>query len=128
MRAGRCLTPASDWDELAQKWGQCPTSRRPCARDVRSRSIMQMRIARPQILLSLGLVSSLLALSGCAEAKFCDNMRKHYGEDQDDCEEDALPEVKAQCENANEVFACVAKAGDKEAADKCGEVCKRKEK
>lgn len=82
-----------------------------------------MRIARPQILLSLGLVSSLFALSGCAEAKFCDNMRKHYGESMDDCEEDALPEVKAKCSNANEVFACINKAGDKKAANECIEVC-----
>lgn len=88
-----------------------------------------MRIARTtQLLAGLGLVSSLLALSGCAEAKFCDNMRKHYGEDMDDCEEDALPEVKAQCSNADEVFACVNKAGDKEAADKCQKVCEEKDK
>lgn len=69
-----------------------------------------------------GLCLSLFAASGCsAEAKFCDKMRSLYGDEMDDCEEDALPEIKAQCKDPDAVFKCVAKASDKEAADKCYE-------
>lgn len=74
---------------------------------------------------------SALSVSGCKsdEDKFCDHMRELYGDKMDDCEKDALPEVKAKCENADEVFKCAVGASDKKAADKCyKETCKKKKK
>lgn len=65
---------------------------------------------------------SILTTTSCsAEAKFCDKMRSLYGEEMDDCETDALPEVKQQCTDPDAVFTCIAGASDKAAADKCWE-------
>ena len=69
-----------------------------------------------------------LSLSACAsDAKFCDKMREIYGDSQDDCESDAVVEVKGRCKNAKEVMSCVIKAEDRESADKCIEVCEAKD-
>ena len=65
---------------------------------------------------------------GCsAEGKFCDKMKELYGEEMDDCETDALPEIKKQCKDPDAVFECVVNASDKSVADKCyKDKCERK--
>jgi hypothetical protein len=71
---------------------------------------------------------SMLTTVACNnEGKFCDKMKSLYGEEMNDCETDALPEIKKQCKDPNAVFDCIAAAGDKEAADKCRDKCEPKE-
>jgi hypothetical protein len=79
----------------------------------------------PTVVLCLG---ALLGLAACssAESKFCPKMKQLYGEGMNDCETDALPEIKAECKEPEAVFQCVADAADKEAADKCQEKCVKK--
>ena len=74
---------------------------------------------------------SAMAVTGCksAEDKFCDHMRELYGDKMEDCEKDALPEVKQKCEDPKAVFECAVDAKDKKAADVCyEEKCTKKKK
>lgn len=77
-------------------------------------------------------LSALLALSvsmGCSsEDAFCKKLQEFDPDGQADCKTDAVPEVKNRCENAEEVFSCVANAKDEAASDACIKVCKKKEK
>jgi hypothetical protein len=74
------------------------------------------------------LLCGVLGLAACSapEAKFCEKMKSLYGDKMNDCETDALPEIKAECKNPEAVFQCVADAADKDAADKCHSVCEKK--
>jgi hypothetical protein len=76
---------------------------------------------------ALGLLS-LLGIAACsAEPKFCEKMKQLYGDRMNDCETDALPEIKKQCKNPEAVFKCVADAADKDAADQCKQKCEKAE-
>ena len=73
---------------------------------------------------------SAMAVTGCksAEDKFCDHMRELKVDGMDDCETDALGDVKRKCkESADAVFECVVDAKDEKAANVCfKEKCKKK--
>ncbi len=72
---------------------------------------------------------AVLSAFGCsAEKDFCKKLKEFDPDGQADCETDAVPEVKAKCENAEEVFSCVAKSSDEKSAGECMKVCKKKEK
>lgn len=72
-------------------------------------------------------LGGILGLAACsAESKFCPKMKQLYGDKMNDCETDALPEVKAQCKDPEAVFQCIADAADKDAADKCHQKCEKK--
>jgi hypothetical protein len=83
---------------------------------------------RKLLLSSFALVIVSASVPGCsnAESLFCTNMRKHYGESMNDCETDALPEIKAQCKEPDKVFECIADAKDKAAAEACEAKCEKK--
>ena len=72
---------------------------------------------------------TVVSFAGCKSNadKFCDHMRKIYGDKMDDCEKDALPEVQKQCKDPEAVFECVLATEDKKTADKCyKEKCEKK--
>lgn len=82
-----------------------------------------------KVLLFTFLLSTFgFTFTGCSkEGQFCDKMKELYGEDMDDCETDALPEIKKQCKDPEAVFSCVADADSKDEADKCyKEKCEKK--
>lgn len=82
-----------------------------------------------RILMTLALSLTLLGSFGCksTEEKFCTHMREIYGEKMNDCEKDALPEVKAKCKDPEAVMKCMLDSTDKDGADKCyKEKCEKK--
>jgi hypothetical protein len=84
-----------------------------------------------RILVLVAFSASILGAAGCKsdEDKFCDHMRKVYGDKMDDCETDALAEIKKDCTNPEAVFACALKVEDKKAVKKCfREICEEKKK
>lgn len=70
-------------------------------------------------LLVLFVVSSFSFTACNKDAKFCDKMKELYGEEMDDCETDALPEIKNQCKDPDAVIDCVLDASDKKEANAC---------
>lgn len=80
-------------------------------------------------LVAIAVILSLFTITGCkpSDKAFCDKMRDLYGDRMDDCEEDALPEIRGKCKDPDAVIECMMDADDKKAADQCFEdKCERK--
>lgn len=78
---------------------------------------------------ALFVAAALLGSAGCkpSDEAFCKKMRELYGDRMNDCEKDALPEVKAQCgAEAESVMKCMIGASSKDAADACFKPCEKK--